>query len=1566
CRNGWLVSSGLRHQIQSDCQPPCQNRGSCSRPHMCVCRSGFQGARCEEVAPEQVTPQQPRRQASDSPATGPQAAATRQPLSAARGSVDTSPQQTGTSRTVKRYPSSGGPITTNALPNGNGASYSHRRPTTSSEALVFSFPGANLTTNLDRIKIVFTPMVCRRVCTGGRCHNSCEKGETTTVYSENQSHSQPPRSQGFRLFFCQIPCMNGGRCIGRDHCWCPSNSTGKFCHLPAAPPNRKPPANRKEASQAGQNSSLHSMYTLPLSNQQASLHPSLVNVHIQHPPEAEVQVHQVARVKQGQVPPTEGNGGMDGTHSVQQRSQPSNGHGSDNGNAIFASNRNGHSNGHVRLHTRLNGYVGRCFQETIDGQCGKPLPGLTKQDDCCGSVGASWGLSKCTQCPPQPAYAVIANGHVECPKGYKRMNVTHCQDINECLMPGICKNAECLNTRGSYRCTCKAGYMLDPARSHCVSDKAISEARGMCYRSTSAGICSLPLSQHITKQICCCSRVGKAWGPACERCPLPDTDHFKEICPAGHGYTYSRSDIQITLRQVEEEEFRGTAPSRQPHPQPDYSSLDVHHPAQVPIWENEVQCSAVPPSQFLCHPFIDVDRCSVTPSICGPGVCVSLQAGYTCYCNPGYKLSPLQTRCVDINECESGPCEGKGRCVNSIGSYACQCYTGYSQVITQNKKFCQDVNECDMPNKCPGSRCVNTVGSYTCECDHGYALSSRGQCEDMDECKDPGVCPTGRCVNTPGCFQCQGCGPGFRAANGTCLDVNECQDEDVCTHGRCANTEGSYRCICNQGFQPSTDNRSCQDVDECLRQETCLHGMCVNLEGSYRCICNLGYQVSFDSKACQDINECLGDVCSNGICLNSEGSYSCVPCPTGYRVSADGELCKDIDECTMPNLCPTGNCVNTAGSYTCVSCKAGYRFSEGSLECEDVNECLSLGICGEGDCLNTKGSFFCICSTGYTTVSDGTGCRDLDECSEGNVCSHGQCLNTDGSFQCLCETGFKFSLDTGHCEDMDECKEYGSSVCGTWRCENTLGSYRCFMGCQPGFYDQENGDCDIDECANKTVCGDHGFCKNTDGSYLCHCDLGYTNSPGAPVCVDVNECEMSPAPCGDALCENVEGSFLCVCTSDSEEFDPHTNQCRGRVLMTGNASEEGEERKECYYNLNDEKFCSNVLSRNTTKQECCCTVGAGWGDNCEIHPSEYNQLCPYGTGLIPIAPLAHGFSHQTFKDADECEMFGPEICKNGRCSNSYSAFSCFCRVGYYYDAARLGCVDHNECLEQDSCVDGMCINSDGSFNCFCNPPLVLDGTRRRCVSINDTEVNPDPYEEIHIDICWESLTDDNTCSRPLLGRSTTYAECCCLFGLAWSNHCALCPSKTSEDYAMLCNLPRSGSDSLRERPGYEYDPEDTGPPLYFGGFGPTGGENYYNGPGSPEYGPRESQGGSSFIRQNASGLSPLPERHDEFEGLRAEECGILNGCENGRCVRVREGYTCDCFDGYHLDMTKMACADINECDDISDKVPLCKNGVCTNTEGSYKCTCLPGFVTTAKPHECIPEEREFTRREAGK
>lgn len=35
-------------------------------------------------------------------------------------------------------------------------------------------------------------------------------------------------------------------------------------------------------------------------------------------------------------------------------------------------------------------------------QCANPLLELTTQEDCCGSVGAFWGVTLCAPCPPRP------------------------------------------------------------------------------------------------------------------------------------------------------------------------------------------------------------------------------------------------------------------------------------------------------------------------------------------------------------------------------------------------------------------------------------------------------------------------------------------------------------------------------------------------------------------------------------------------------------------------------------------------------------------------------------------------------------------------------------------------------------------------------------------------------------------------------------------------------------------------------------------------------------------------------------------------------------------------------------------------------------------------------------------------------------------------------------------------------------------------------------------------------------------------------------------------------------
>uniref|UniRef100_A0A8D1F804 Latent-transforming growth factor beta-binding protein 2 n=1 Tax=Sus scrofa TaxID=9823 RepID=A0A8D1F804_PIG len=1527
CCPGWTTANSTNHCIKPVCQPPCQNRGSCSRPQLCVCRSGFRGARCEEVIPEEeFDPQNsrpaPRRSAEGSPNLRRSSAARESSTARMRPPAPQPPpartlsrlsqthpsqQHMGLSQTVRLYPAAAasGQLTSNALPVGPGP---ERRDGAQQTAYVdhLSSPwGLNLTEKIKKIKIVFTPTICKQTCAHGRCANSCERGDTTTLYSQG-GHGHDPKS-GFRIYFCQIPCLNGGRCIGRDECWCPANSTGKFCHLPAPRLDPEPPERGPRHRTPLEGSLKQSTFTLPLSNQLASVNPSLVKVHIHHPPEASVQVHQVARVRgEAEGAPEE--------NSVETRPSPrfptGPGHSPWSSNSIPTRSREAPRPPPPAV-PRLRPLLGRCYLSAVNGQCANPLLELTAQEDCCGSVGAFWGVTSCAPCPPRPASPVIENGQLECPQGYKRLNLTHCQDVNECLTLGLCEDSECVNTRGSYLCTCRPGLLLDPSRSRCVSDKAVSMQQGLCYRLLGPGTCALPLAQRITKQICCCSRVGKAWGSKCETCPLPGTEAFREICPAGHGYTYSSSDIRLSMRKAEEEELarpswehvqksHGTPPGpadRQPLraatgtwleagtipdkgavalppllPPPPGDAIGRPTPSLpargIPEAQEEEQVTA--PTDVLVTPAPPaIDRCATgATNICGPGTCVNLPDGYKCICSPGYRLHPSQAYCTDDNECLRDPCKGRGRCVNRVGSYSCFCYPGYTLATSGATQECQDIDECEQPGVCSGGRCTNTVGSYHCECDQGYIMVRKGHCQDINECRHPGTCPDGRCVNSPGSYTCLPCEEGYRGQSGSCVDVNECLTPGVCAHGTCLNLEGSFRCSCEPGYEVTSDEKGCQGTEV-------------------------------------------------------RGTLSQWPV-------------SDVDECASRASCPTGLCLNTEGSFTCSACESGYWVNEDGTACEDVDECVGEEYCApRGECLNSHGSFFCLCAPGFASADGGTSCQDVDECAVTDRCLRGQCVNTEGSFNCLCETGFQPSPESEECVD-------------------------------------------IDECANDTVCGSHGYCDNTEGSFRCLCDQGFETSASGWDCVDVNECELMLAVCGTALCENVEGSFLCLCANDLEEYDAQEGHCRPR-LAGGQSIPEASPgdrspvpiRMECYSGQKGQPPCSSLLGRNTTQAECCCTQGTGWGDACDLCPAEdsveFSEICPSGKGYVPVEG-AWMFGQTTYTDADECVMFGPALCRNGRCLNTVPGYICLCNPGYHYDASRHKCEDHDECQDM-ACENGECVNTEGSFHCFCSPPLTLDLSQQRCV--NSTSGLEDlPDHDIHTDICWKKVTN-YVCSHPLHGRRTTYTECCCQDGEAWSQQCALCPPRSSEVYAQLCNVARIEAEreaGVHFRPGYEYGPgpED----LHYGLYGPEGAP-FYNYLG-PEDAIPEPLFPNTVSRPEdhtlvlepplqPSELQPHyvashPENQAGFEGLQAEECGILNGCDNGRCVRVREGYTCDCFEGFQLDTAQMACVDVNECDDLNGPAALCVHGHCENTEGSYRCHCPPGYVAEAGPPHCTAKE----------
>lgn len=47
-----------------------------------------------------------------------------------------------------------------------------------------------------------------------------------------------------------------------------------------------------------------------------------------------------------------------------------------------------------------------------------------------------------------------------------------CADVNECVEAGggLCENGVCVNTRGSYSCVCRSGFILDASHGLCICE----------------------------------------------------------------------------------------------------------------------------------------------------------------------------------------------------------------------------------------------------------------------------------------------------------------------------------------------------------------------------------------------------------------------------------------------------------------------------------------------------------------------------------------------------------------------------------------------------------------------------------------------------------------------------------------------------------------------------------------------------------------------------------------------------------------------------------------------------------------------------------------------------------------------------------------------------------------------------------------------------------------------------------------------------------------------------------------------------------------------------------------
>lgn len=159
---------------------------------------------------------------------------------------------------------------------------------------------------------------------------------------------------------------------------------------------------------------------------------------------------------------------------------------------------------------------------------------------------------------------------------------------------------------------------------------------------------------------------------------------------------------------------------------------------------------------------VDLNECSDERQCPDNRKCINTQGWFKCVCGDGYR--PDGDRCVDVDECESWPCEHV--CDNTPGGYECSCYEGYKVdpestdkcVLHCGKEECDA--KCDPNNK------------YQCYCPNGYILEERQEhsvCIDIDECEFFLHNCEQHCENAYGGFECF-CDRGY-----TLVDKSKCE-----------------------------------------------------------------------------------------------------------------------------------------------------------------------------------------------------------------------------------------------------------------------------------------------------------------------------------------------------------------------------------------------------------------------------------------------------------------------------------------------------------------------------------------------------------------------------------------------------------------------------------------------------------------------------------------------------------------------------------------------------------------------------------------------------------------------